>query len=189
MRLWTLLTLLASAVLLAPVVGARDKGADLANTSSERDCCAALLLEGEEGTLDAAGKYRLPAICRGVVPEASCPQLLFPSPATTTGEPASLAYQNQANLRTDPSCSRVEWDQRCPPGATMLLSKTRGWCRAASCVFAMEDPSVKAGEQSDDELLRVITAQVTFKLEAAKPDMPPSFYSHVRGLRRSFGKV
>ncbi|CAN0072867.1 unnamed protein product, partial [Ectocarpus fasciculatus] len=71
----------------------------------------------------------------------------------------------------------------------MLLSKTRGWCRAASCVFAMEDPSVKAGEQSDDELLRVITAQVTFKLEAAKPDMPPSFYSHVRGLRRSFGKA
>ncbi|CAN0415342.1 unnamed protein product [Ectocarpus sp. 12 AP-2014] len=46
-----------------------------------------------------------------------------------------LAFRQQADLRLAPSCSPMEWEKRCPPGATMLLAeKRRGGCRAAGCV-------------------------------------------------------
>ncbi|CAM9563764.1 unnamed protein product [Ectocarpus sp. 4 AP-2014] len=192
MRAWTL----ALACVL-PLVLAHGTEDDPINTA-EGDCCAALLVEGEEGSLDAAGKYRLPAICRGVPFPVACPQLTFTNDRNINGEPAwLLAYKSQADIRQHPSCPPVEWEQRCPPGATMLLSKKRGGCRAAGCIAAAVEgevtaqQSINVGQDVGEEtaILRAVTGQVTARLQAEKPDLPMSFYWHVRGLRRAFGKA
>ncbi|CAN0504248.1 unnamed protein product [Ectocarpus sp. 8 AP-2014] len=71
MRAWRLLLLLS--MLLA--FGAHGKTINgPANATPEDKCCAALLVEGEVGSLDAFGKYRLPTpahslrwrACRGL---------------------------------------------------------------------------------------------------------------------------
>ncbi|CAM9780471.1 unnamed protein product [Ectocarpus sp. 6 AP-2014] len=198
MRLWTLLP--ACAVLL--VLGqAHGKGRD---PTKEEDCCTALLIEGEEGSLDAAGKYLLPNMCRGEpAPAMACPQLWFQSPAISDndiGEPARLAFQQQSDFRADESCSPFEWEQRCPPGATMLLSKKRGGCRAAGCIAATMEGELTAqlinvGRDVEGEaaiqaaILRAVTAQETAFLQAAKPGTPKTFYMHVSGLQRAFSKA
>ncbi|CAB1100426.1 unnamed protein product [Ectocarpus sp. CCAP 1310/34] len=56
MRAWSLIL-----ACVLPLVLAHGTEDDPINTP-EGDCCAALLVEGEEGSLDAAGKYRLPPI-------------------------------------------------------------------------------------------------------------------------------
>ncbi|CBJ33529.1 hypothetical protein Esi_0506_0016 [Ectocarpus siliculosus] len=174
MRSWTLL--LVCAVLL--VLGqAHGKGRD---PTKEEDCCTALLVEGEEGSLDAAGKYVLPTICRGEpAPAMACPQLWFQSPAISDndiGEPARLAFQQQSDLRADESCSPLEWEQRCPPGATMLLSKKRGGCRAAGCVAAAMEGELTA------QLIDVDEKRFTRKLTKAMKSSPPSDIELVRAL-------
>ncbi|CAM9397558.1 unnamed protein product [Ectocarpus sp. 6 AP-2014] len=184
MRAWTLV--LACVLPLVLAHGTEDNP----TITPEGDCCAALLVEGEEGSLDAAGKYRLPAICRGVPTPVTCSQLGFTD--NMVEEPAwLLAYRSQADIRQHPSCSPAQWEQRCPPGATMLLSNKRGGCRAAGCVAATAQESVNVGQDVGDDaaILRAVTGQVTARLRAEKPDLPRSFYWHVRGLRRAFDKV
>ncbi|CAM9949570.1 unnamed protein product [Ectocarpus sp. 13 AM-2016] len=185
MRAWTLM--LACVLPLVLAHGTEDDP-----ITPEQDCCAAFLVEGEEGSLDAAGKYRLPAICRGVPSPVACPQLTFTNDGSIIEEPAwLLAYESQADIRQHPSCSPVEWEQRCPPGATMLLSQKRGGCRAAGCVAAAVEGELTAQDSInvDRAILRAVTGQVTARLRAEKPNLPTSFYWHVRGLRRAFDKV
>ncbi|CBJ33827.1 expressed unknown protein [Ectocarpus siliculosus] len=103
--------------------------------------------------------------------------------------PSWLAFRQQADLRLAPSCPRVEWEKRCPPGATMLLAeKRRGGCRAAGCVAVGGEPNDNKEEQDESEILRAVTAQQTALLQAAKPATPKTFYQHVVGQQRAYGK-
>ncbi|CAN0169074.1 unnamed protein product, partial [Ectocarpus sp. 4 AP-2014] len=176
--------LLLYAALLLLLTGACGKKADAPQQGA---CCAALLLEDPIGSKGHDGKYQLPVACRDLV---GCPSLGFNPQAS--GEtrfdlsPATEALSRQSALREDPSCPRAEWEGRCPPSSTMLLaSRMGGSCIAAGCVHRETQSMVKG----EDELLRVVTSEVTARLQAEKPDMPKSFYSHVRGLKRSFAKT
>ncbi|CAN0125544.1 unnamed protein product [Ectocarpus sp. 13 AM-2016] len=83
----------------------------------------------------------------------------------------------------------MEWEKRCPPGATMLLAeKRRGGCRAAGCV-AVGGELNDSNEQDESEILRAVTAQQIALLQAAKPAMPKTFYQHVAGQQRAYGKA
>ncbi|CAN0113471.1 unnamed protein product [Ectocarpus sp. 4 AP-2014] len=160
-----------------------------ANATPEDKCCAALLVEGEAGSLDAGGVYRLPTPCGGELAVA-CPKLGFNAAALHDGSmhmtAGWMAFRQQADLRLAPSCSPMEWEKRCPPGATMLLAeKRRGGCRAAGCVAVGGELN---DNNDDNEILRAVTAQQTALLQAAKPAMPKAFYQHVAGEQRAYGK-
>ncbi|CBJ30857.1 hypothetical protein Esi_0217_0044 [Ectocarpus siliculosus] len=171
--------LYAALLLLLLVTGACGKKA---STPQQEACCAALLLEGPVGSKGHDGKYQLPVACRDLV---GCPSLGFNPQAHIDIDPASEALRQQSALREDSSCPRAEWEGRCPPSSTMLLaSRMGGSCIAAGCVHR-ETQSMVGG---DDELLRVITSEVTERLQAEKPYLTRSFYAHVRGLRRFFAK-
>ncbi|CAM9397852.1 unnamed protein product, partial [Ectocarpus sp. 6 AP-2014] len=173
--------LYAALLLLLLVTGACGKNAD---SPQQEACCAALLVEGPVGSKGHDGKYQLPVACRDLV---GCPSLGFNPEAHIDIDPASEALRQQSALREDPSCPRAEWEGRCPPSSTMLLaSRMGGSCIAAGCVH--RETRSMAGED-EDELLRVITSEVTQRLQAEKVNMAKSFYAHVRGLRRSFGKA
>ncbi|CBJ33795.1 hypothetical protein Esi_0615_0001 [Ectocarpus siliculosus] len=175
--------LYAALLLLLLLTGACGKKVD---TPQQEACCAALLLEGPVGSKGHDGKYQLPVACRDLV---GCPSLGF-SPQASEHidiDPASETLRQQSALREDPSCTRAEWEGRCPPSSTMLLaSRMAGSCIAEGCVH--RETQSMAGED-EDELLRVITSEVTQRLQAEKRNMTKSFYAHVRGLRRSFGKA
>ncbi|CAN0490918.1 unnamed protein product, partial [Ectocarpus sp. 8 AP-2014] len=112
MRAWRLLLLLS--MLLA--FGAHGKAINgPANATPEDKCCAALLVEGEAGSLDAFGKYRLPAPCGGELAVA-CPRLGFNAALSSDDGSMTaswMAFRQQADLRLAPSCSRTEWEKRC----------------------------------------------------------------------------
>ncbi|CAM9289753.1 unnamed protein product [Ectocarpus sp. 12 AP-2014] len=197
MRAWMLLLL---SVLLA--FGAHGQVNGPANATPEDKCCSALLVEGEAGSLDAFGKYRLPTPCGGE-PAVACPKLGFNAAAMHDDAMTAswLAFQQQSGLRAAESCPPTEWEDRCPPGATMLLAeKRRGGCRAAGCIavggelktslcgFAM---LCLTQNNEDDEwkILRAVTAQQTGFLQAAKPTMPKTFYQHVAGQQRAYAKA
>ncbi|CBJ30737.1 hypothetical protein Esi_0213_0044 [Ectocarpus siliculosus] len=120
----------------------------------------------------------------------ACPKLGFNAAAINDDAMTAswLAFQQQSGLRAAESCPPAEWEDRCPPGAIMLLAeKRRGGCRAAGCVAV-------GGELNDNnkddewEILRVVTAQQTALLQAAKPTMPKTFYQHVAGQQRAYAK-
>ncbi|CAM9778572.1 unnamed protein product [Ectocarpus sp. 6 AP-2014] len=185
MGAWVLLLL---SVLLA--FGAHGQVNGPASATPEEKCCSALLVEGEAGSLDAVGKYRLPTPCGGESAVA-CPKLGFNAAAIHDDAMTAswLAFQQQSGLRAAESCPPAEWEDRCPPGAIMLLAeKRRGGCRAAGCVAVGGQPN---DNNNDDELeiLRVVTAQQTALLQAAKPTMPKTFYQHVAGQQRAYAKA
>ncbi|CAN0102297.1 unnamed protein product [Ectocarpus sp. 6 AP-2014] len=98
--------------------GAHGKGINApANATPDNQCCSALLVEDEAGSLDAFGQYRLPPPCGGELAVA-CPRLGFNSAAMNDGSmtPSWNAFRQQADLRLAPSCPRVEWEKRCRPG-------------------------------------------------------------------------
>ncbi|CAN0388723.1 unnamed protein product, partial [Ectocarpus sp. 12 AP-2014] len=121
----------------------------------------------------------------------ACPTLGFNAGAlnhdgSTTA--SWLAFRQQDDLRLAPSCSPMEWERRCPPGATMLLAeKRRGGCRAAGCLVVGGELNDN-NEQDESVILRAVTAQQTALLQAAKPAMPKTFYQHVAGQQRACGK-
>ncbi|CAB1104086.1 unnamed protein product [Ectocarpus sp. CCAP 1310/34] len=81
-------------------------------------------------------------IYSGGEPAVACPKLGFNAAAIHDDAMTAswLAFQQQSGLfglRAAESCPPTEWEDRCPPGATMLLAeKRRGGCRAAGCIAA-----------------------------------------------------
>ncbi|CAM9422785.1 unnamed protein product, partial [Ectocarpus fasciculatus] len=187
MRPWVLLLV---SVLL--IFGAHGKANTASDATPEDMCCASLLVEGDGGSLDAFGRYRLPTPCGGEPNAVACPKLGFhPAGQEDDSMTASwLAFQQQVSLRTSPSCSPMEWEKRCPPGATMLLAeKRRGGCRAAGCVaMGGELNDVRNTQEGETEILRVVTAEQVALLQAANPSLPKTFFMHVVGQQRAFSK-
>lgn len=64
-----------------------------------------------------------------------CTPLGLKSTTEVPGDPAELAYLQQAAVRSRPGCSPVEWKNRCPALSTMFVAeKWRGGCAAAGCI-------------------------------------------------------